>query len=220
MFKKAGITAGLIGLAAAGAALAHDEAGEKISRTLDLAGFDRIKVSGVYELDVRVGSDFSIQLSGHEDEMERVEATVKNGELHLGHKRGGWRDRNDNNDHGVEAIITMPSLTGLKVSGVVDGEIAGVDVDRFNISLSGVGDIHIAGECGDLDANVSGVGDLDARDLECRMVDVNVSGVGSAAVFASEEVDADISGMGDIDIYGSPKRVSKSSGMFSDINIH
>lgn len=219
MFKVAGIAAGVLGIGIACTALAHDE-GERFSRTLDLAGFDRIKVSGVYEIDVRVGSDFSIELSGYEDEMERVEATVKNGELNLGHKKRGWRERHDNNDHGVEAVITMPSLTGLKVSGVVDGEIAGVDVDRFNVSLSGVGDIRIAGECGDLDANVSGVGDLDARDLECRMADVNVSGVGSAAVFASEEVDANISGMGDIDVYGSPKRVHKSSGMFSDINVH
>ena len=110
MYKKAGITAGLIGLAAAGAALAHDDEGEKISRTLNLAGFDSIKVSGVYEIDVRVGSEFSIQLSGYEDEMERVEATVKNGELNLGHKKRGWRNRGDNNDHGVEAVITMPAM--------------------------------------------------------------------------------------------------------------
>ncbi len=219
MLKIAGITAGLIGLAAAGVALAHDDE-EKISRTLDLAGFDQIKVSGVYEIDVRVGSDFSVQLSGPADEMERVEATVKNGELNLGHKKRNWKSRHDNNDHGVEAVITMPSLTGLRVSGVVDGEVEGVDVDRFKISLSGVGDIRIAGECGDLDANVSGVGDLDARDLECREVDVSVSGVGSASVFAREAIDANISGMGDIDIYGSPSRVSKSNSMFADITVH
>lgn len=219
MQKITGITAGLLGLAIAGAALAHDDE-ERVSRTLDLAGFDRIKISGVYEIDVRVGSDFSIALSGPADEMERVEASVKNGELNLDRRKRRRGEHHDNNDHGVEAVITLPSLTGLKVSGVVDGQIAGVDTDHFKISLSGVGDIRIAGECGDLDANVSGVGDLDARELECRMADVNVSGVGSAAVFASEEIDADISGMGDIDVYGSPQQVSKSSGMFSDITIH
>lgn len=219
MRKITGITAGLLGFALAGAALADDDE-ERVSRTLDLGGFDRIKISGVYEIDVQVGSDFSIKLSGPVDEMDRVEASVQNGELNLDRRKRGFGERHDNNDHGVEAVITMPSLTALKVSGVVDGQIAGVDADHFKVSLSGVGDIRISGECGDLDADVSGVGDLDARDLECRMADVNVSGVGSAAVFASEEIDANISGMGDIDVYGSPQHVSKSSGMFSDITIH
>ncbi|WP_425407931.1 head GIN domain-containing protein [Hyphococcus sp.] len=220
MFEVSGIAAGFLALSLAGGAFAHDE-GDKISQTLDLSGFDKIKISGVYELDVRVGPEFSIELTGYEDEMERVEASVRNGELHLGHEKGSWRTRHkDNDDHGVEAVITMPSLTGLKVSGVVDGRIAGVDVERFDIQLSGVGDIHITGECGALDAQVSGVGDLDARELECRMADVQVSGVGSAAVFAREEVDANISGMGDIDVFGSPNRVNKSSGMFADITVH
>ncbi|WDI31806.1 DUF2807 domain-containing protein [Hyphococcus flavus] len=217
MMKVTGIAAGIFGLAIAGAALADDD--ERVSRTLDLEGFERIKISGVYEIDVRVGSDFSIELSGPADELDRVEASVRNGELGLGQKNRRWRGGRDN-DHGVEAVITMPSLSGLKVSGVVDGEISGVDIDRFDVSLSGVGDIRIAGECGMIDAKVSGVGDLDARELECREADINVSGVGSASVFASEAVDANISGMGDIDVYGSPSRVNKSDSMFSDITIH
>ena len=127
-----------------------------------------------------------------------------------------WRDRHQ----GVEASITLPNLEGLDISGVVDGEIEGVDTERFEIDLSGVGDLEMSGQCGFFDARVSGVGDLDAEKLECRSVEVRVSGVGSASVYAGDEVDARISGMGDIDVYGSPEKVSKRDSMFADITVH
>ncbi len=202
----------------AGAAFAKDS--ETIARNYDLSGFDSINVAGVYELDVRVGSDFSIALSGPAEEMERVEVSVKNGSLVLDQRKRLRGEKRRHNREGIEAVITMPSLTALKVSGVVDGQIAGVDAESFAVNISGVGDVRIEGQCGALDANLSGVGDLDAEGLECRSANVNVSGVGSAAVFASEEVDARVSGMGDIDVYGSPEKVSKSKGMFADVTVH
>lgn len=211
------LAAGALALMAAGAAFADDEI---VSRELDLSGFDRIAIAGVYELDVRVGPAFSIMLSGPAYEMDRVDAKVENGALVLDQRRWNKGEKNRNHRDGVEAVITMPSLTGLKISGVVEGHVSDVDAGRFDLNLSGVGDIAIDGECGELDAKVSGVGDLDARSLECRKADVNVSGVGSASVFASDEVDARISGMGDIEIYGKPEKVRKSKGMFSDITVH
>ncbi len=202
----------------AGAAFADDD--EHISKTYDLAGFDSIDIAGVYELDVRVGGDFSIALSGPAYEMNRVEVSVNDGVLELDQRKRQRGEKNRNHRDGVEAVITLPSLTGVNVSGVVDGKIAGVDADSFKVRISGVGDLSIAGECGSLDANLSGVGDLDAEGLECRTADVRVSGVGSASIFASEEVDARVSGMGDIDVYGSPEKVSKNKGMFADITVH
>ncbi len=204
--------------AAAGAALAHDE--DAVSKTYDMSGFDSITIAGVYELDVRVGSDFSVALSGPAYEMDRVEVSVKDGALVLDQRKRSKGGKNRNHRDGVEAVITLPSLTGLNVSGVVDGKIAGVDADQFKVKISGVGDVSIGGECGALEANLSGVGELNAKELVCRSADVSVSGVGSATVFASEEADARVSGMGEIDIYGSPENVTKSKGMFADITVH
>lgn len=197
-------------------------AGDKVTQTLDLSGFERISIAGVYELDVEVGPDYSISLTGRERALERVDASVKNGVLRLGQKErkkkriqlGGDRDG------GIDAVITMPSLSKLSVSGVVDGKIMGIDAETFEISVSGVGDVELEGECGAMEAEVSGVGDLEAEKLECRSVKVEVSGVGSASVYASEAVDAEVSGMGDIDVYGSPSDVQKDGGMFADVKVH
>lgn len=205
-------------LALTGAALADDDG--IVSRKLDLAGFDRISVAGVYELDVRVGPGFSIMLSGPAYEMDKVEASVENGALVLSQRKWKKGEKKRHDRDGVEAVITMPSLTGVNISGVVEGHVSDIDAGSFDLTLSGVGDIAIDGECGEFKARVSGVGDLDARRLECRKTDIDVSGVGDASVFASDEIDVKISGMGDIDVYGSPEKVRKSKGMFSDITVH
>ncbi|WP_375206613.1 head GIN domain-containing protein [Hyphococcus sp.] len=218
MMKKLILSGAAVMLAAGGAAFADDD--ETVTRTLDLGGFDAITVAGVYELDVRVGSDFSVELSGPAYEMDRVDASVKNGALVLDQRKRMRGEKNRNHRDGVEAVITLPSLTALNISGVVDGHVSDVDADSFSIKISGVGDLEVDGECGALDADLSGVGDLDAGGLECGAVDVKVSGVGSAIVFASEEVEARVSGMGDIDVYGSPQKVSKNKSMFADITVH
>ncbi len=216
--KALAVSALAIGVAVS----ATPAAAEKITRELDLSGFDRVEISGVYELSVRVGPDYSIKLFGQDDELERVEASVKDGVLKLDQRdrKRGEKRRWHNKREGIEATITLPSMIGLDVSGVVDGEITGIDSDHFDIDISGVGDMDLDGECGTFDADVSGVGDLEAQGLECRIVSVEVSGVGSASVYASEEVEAEVSGMGDIDIYGSPEKVRKENSMFADITVH
>ncbi|MEQ8935093.1 MAG: DUF2807 domain-containing protein, partial [Amphiplicatus sp.] len=141
-----------------------------ISRTYELADFDRIDLGGVFELDVTVGGDFAVEVSGSPEEMERVEARVENGELVLDlrdekHHRWG-------KDQSITARITMPALAAIDVSGVVDGEVRGVDSETFDVSISGVGDMDLSGVCGALTADVSGVGDLDAKDLKCATADI------------------------------------------------
>jgi len=221
MNKFALISVSILAIGVAGAALAKDDK-NIVTKDLDLSGFDRIDISGVYELDVEVGKDFSIELSGPDDEMNLVETSVKNGVLYLDQREAkrGERRRWNNNREGIDAKITLPSLVALDVSGVVEGSIANIDSEKFKLEISGVGDVELDGECGSFDADVSGVGDLDAEALECRSVSVKVSGVGDASVFARDEVDARVSGMGDIDVYGSPEKVSKSDSMFADITVH
>ena len=208
---------GVLSLCVAGAGLAGDK--KRVTTSYELSGFERIDIAGVYDVDVRVGPDYSITLTGYAEEMERVEASVRDSVLYLasadGKRRWGGGDNRE-----IEADITLPSLEGLNVSGVVEGAIEGVDAEQFSIDLSGVGDISLEGECGVLYADVSGVGDLEAEDLQCGSVFVEVSGVGSASVHAREKVSADVSGMGSIDVYGSPGDVSADSGMFADITVH
>lgn len=224
--------ASLAALAVSVNSFAHDTEDEKgdhaateknhhnhASRDFDYKNFDKIRVTGVYEIDVKVGGAFSVAISGPEKELERTDIRVDGNALVLSqkNKRKGWRKNRHNQT--VFATITLPVLSAVDVSGVVDGTFYGIKADDFEFSVSGVGDIDFAGECQSLTATISGVGDVDAKEFECADVSVKISGVGDASVYASSSVDARISGMGDIDVFGAPKEVRKSGGLFSDISI-
>jgi len=196
----------------------RDRAGDR-TVTFDYRDFDRIDAAGVFDLDVAVGGDYSITLSGPSEEIDRVRIEVVDGKLVLDRREGSDGRRIIRTRHGVDARVTLPALVGFDASGVVDADIEGVSAEAFRVAISGVGDVDISGECGSLDASVSGVGDLEAEDLRCRTVKVDVSGIGSASVYASEAVVARISGMGNIDVSGAPKSVEKDSGMFSKVNV-
>lgn len=224
-----GLIVGLVfavAIAAAGAYMAfgdlHDfgdrDKANDITRTYDLTGFDRIEIAGVYEFDVIVGRAFSIEISGAPDEMERVEVSVADGELVLDqtrrkNMRRKWRNR------GLDATITLPSLRAIDVSGIVAGDITGVEADEFDADFSGVGSVELEGTCGHLKADISGIGDFNARGLECRTADVSVSGIGDVDIYAEDEIALSVGGIGDVDIYGDPARVDRDTTLFTDVSV-
>lgn len=211
----------ILAVSAALAAMAPSaRAGEIVSRSYELRDFSAIEIGGAYQLDVEVGGDYGVTLTGPEDEMARAEAGVRDGALVLGSKKRLRGVKHHGDRDGVIAVVTMPALDRLSVSGVVDADISGVDAGAFKVNLSGVGEVTIEGRCGAIDARVSGVGELNARELECRRADVSLSGMGEASVYAREAAAAEVSGMGEINIYGSPKKVDKRGGYFAEITVH
>jgi hypothetical protein len=195
-------------------------AGEENSQRYEVQDFSAIEISGAYELEVDVGDDYSVVLTGSEEDLARTEVDVRHGALTLGSRKRAHRDKRHGDHDGVTARVTMPALDRLSVSGVVDADIRGVDAGVFKVNLSGVGEVTVAGRCRRLDARVSGVGELDARKLECADADVALSGMGEASVYARNSAKTEVSGMGEINVYGSPKTVNKRGGFFAEINVH
>ncbi|OFX04285.1 MAG: hypothetical protein A3E78_01140 [Alphaproteobacteria bacterium RIFCSPHIGHO2_12_FULL_63_12] len=211
---SAGLLAALV--ASATPAIAKDA----VTRTFALQDFSAIEISGAYELNVKVGGDYSVAITGRESDLARAEASVRGGALVLDTTKRLHRDKDHDGRDSLSATVTMPALDALKVSGVVDADISGVDAGAFEVNLSGVGEVNIAGRCQRFEARVSGVGELNAKPLECADVDIVLSGMGEASIYARDSAKAEVSGMGEINIYGSPKTIDKRGGFFSEISVH
>ncbi len=198
---------------------AHDDKshGADVTETYDFEGFERIALGGVYKMNVTVGPDYSITLSGDSQLMDDVNVYLDGSELNLDTKNNKKKRKQHNN--GITADITLPKLSALSVAGVASGDITGVDADDFDLSVSGVAEVNIDGTCKSLKARVSGVGELDARDFKCSNADVSLSGVGEMSVYASSSVDVRASGVGEVVVYGKPEDVKKSKAMFTKITI-
>lgn len=213
-----GTASAMVALVAAGAAYAHDSNPE-VEKTYDLAGFEEISIKGVYHIDVQVGQPFSIKASGSKKDMDKVEIYVEDGVLILDSKNNGPKSIKLNNNEGIDTVITLPSLEGLEIAGVASGNVRAIDADDFQLEFAGVGEMTLSGKCGDLDVDMAGIGELDARGLKCEDVNVDLAGMGEASVYASERVDADAAGMGEINVYGDPEVVQKSSAFMAKVHI-
>jgi hypothetical protein len=102
--------------------------------------------------------------------------------------------------------ITTPYLNDIEVSGANDVEVEGINETEFNVDLSGAGNIHLIGEVEKLRAELSGAGNINARELKAKEVLISVSGAASADVYATKYLDASVSGVGSIDYYGNPEK--------------
>lgn len=202
-----------VAIAAVSISQAHEveDNGPKVERSFDLTGFDAIDISGVYDVEIKVGDDYAIHLKGPEREMEYARVEVNGGRLELGQReKRRWGNRK-----GIDAYVTVPSLRALNVTGVSDVDVQGVQTARFDLDVSGVADIEITGNCETLNADITGVTDIDASDFTCEHGDIDMSGVGDLSVHTSLSVDADVSGVGDVVVYGRPESVEKSVSKYT-----
>lgn len=197
----------------------HQEAHDRVTQTFDFSDFDKISITGVYELDVDVGGDFSIVLSGSKKEMDNIVVDRKGDTLELGQKKK-TKTYDGKNRKGIQAKIGLPALNALQIAGVGTGKVYGVESETFDLEIGGVGELSIAGTCGALNADIAGVGDINTKGLKCKTAEVSLAGVGEMSAYASDTVDVSAAGVGSVDIYGGPKNVSKSKGFLSRVKIH
>jgi hypothetical protein len=87
-------------------------------------------------------------------------------------------------------------------------------------SISGSGDMRLAGRATTSTVSLVGSGDYTARNLQTSTTMIRLTGSGDAYVNASEKIDAALHGSGDIHCSGSPKNVSKSKSGSGDIYVN
>lgn len=177
-------------------------------------GFDQINVGGAFDLDVTVGPETKVVVSGDDNIVPLISTEVRNGTLHI------KSEESINPELDLRVEVQTPNLEGLDVSGACDVEIRGIRGDEFDLDLSGASDVVLLGETGTLKIDASGASDLSARDLKAQHVEIDLSGAGSVEVTATESIDADISGAASVDVWGSPGEVSQDVSGAGELELH
>ncbi len=182
--------------------------GTLITRTFDVAGFDRIALDGGFDVYVTVGGETDVTVTVDDNLAELFTAEVEAGALHLDWKKACRPDRKCRVD------VTLPELKGFTVNGAGDVGITGVRGARLELRINGAGDMEVSGSVDKLDLVVSGAGDVEAGELAAQDVEVRVSGAGDATVRAARSLDATVSGVGEITYLGDPaEKETRVSGV-------
>jgi hypothetical protein len=174
--------------------------------------FSKIDTKGAYDVEVKVGSDTSVTVSGDDNLLKLVETKVEDGTLTIS------TVKNVHPRKSLKVIVTTPSLDTFALHGAGDVNIAGIKGKSFTATLHGAGDFTASGEVTNLDATLKGAGDMNLYGLHAANVNATLNGAGDLSVWASKYLNAKMSGVGDLSYKGHPVKVDRDKSGVGDIN--
>lgn len=205
--------------------------GTMASETRSIEDFDRISLSSAGELIITQGSQPGLTVEAEENLLPYIVTEVRGRHLVIKTKPGiGFTTKKPIRYH-----LTVTSLRAINVSGAgsissdaFNGKdltitltgfgnvnLKNVQLDTFDINISGSGSVNIDGETRQLDVSISGAGGFNGPGFASEEARVKISGVGRAVVWAASRLETQISGMGGVSYYGSPRLIQNTAGIGS-----
>ena len=143
-----------------------------------LSDFDQIAISTVFNVTVKQGAEFLVEVTIDDDQQHRVDVTQSGSRLDIALGSGSG------DIHTLHASITMPVLERIDLDGVVVVTLKDFQQSQMTVNVAGVSVLQ-----GDalwidqLTANVSGVSVLNLGNVRpIDYADINVSGVSVATL--------------------------------------
>jgi len=176
------------------------------------ASFDSLDVNYAGSIEVRSQEQESLEISGDDNIIPVITTEVKNGTLYVRAIKG-YSPRTK-----LQIRVSTPNVKRFVFEGVGEANLSNIKNDRLEIVVTGVGSFSASGETKEVDITLSGVGNVDAKNLRAVNAKVNSNAVGSVALYVTGQLDIKSSGIGEINYYGNPKIVNKQAEGIGKIN--
>jgi len=190
------------------------------ARSYAIVDFSEVDLRGSDNVDVRVGSAFSVRAEGPTAELDKLVIDKVGGALRIGRKPAAsfW---GGDTYRSVKIFVTMPRIASAKLEGsgnlAIDsvegsrfsGESAGsgnmtidrLSVDAADLSSTGSGEIVTSGGTARrLTLSIAGSGDISAPHLKASAADVSIAGSGNVTADVAGPAKVSIVGSGDADL--------------------
>lgn len=177
--------------------------GKIATEARDLRDFRGIDVSGVFQVEVIAGRDFSVEIEADDNLLPLIQTEVRGGVLHID------SDGRVSTEHGLKVRVTAPDISDIDASGVARVNVTELKNSELRIDTSGASKINVSGETSRLTIDVSGASNIDAQGLKSENAFVDASGASNVSVFVTGELRSEASGASKIAYSGSPQNVEK-----------
>jgi len=168
-----------------------------------VGSFDSIDVGGALDADITVGSAQDVTVDGDDNVVPLVRTELEGHVLRL-RTKGSYHPQLPLIVH-----VTVPSLSGIAVSGAGHVRAQGIQGGDLALSVGGAGDVTAAGSAHQVTVDLSGAGSIDASALHAERATVKVGGAGSVDVYATQSLSATIAGAGHVRYDGHPAQIDK-----------
>ncbi|HET7729965.1 MAG TPA: head GIN domain-containing protein [Usitatibacter sp.] len=165
-------------------------------------GMTAVALAVPADLELVQGPQEGLTLTGDDNILRVIQTVVEDGVLRIRFRSGEEPVRTRSR---IRIRLEMRDIQGISVAGSGRITAAALAVPRLKVSLSGSGDVTLAGKAERLDANISGSGSLRAGRLETRHTWVSVAGSGDAELWARATLNASLAGSGTVRYFGDPK---------------
>ena len=181
--------------------------------------FTEVEISSAFEFEIQQSNSYNISVTADDNIMDYVQVSQDGQTLKIGLRTVRWFGPLT-----LRALVTMPQLSGLTVSGASRGDIydfsstedlditvsgasrvtGDITAGNVDFGISGASTIQLEGSANDIDANVSGASRLNLDNFTVNNADVNFSGASSGTVNLNGRLDANISGASRLWYIGEP----------------
>jgi CBS domain-containing protein len=184
------------------------------------ANFTRVEISSAFEFEIKQSGSYSINVTADDNVIDRVQISQDGQTLKItvGGAPTSFRSVT------LKALVTMPQLGGLAVSGAsrgtvsdfsstgavsiavsgasrVTGDITAGDIE---FDISGASTVQLEGSADDMVAVVSGACTFNLGDFTVNDADVNISGASTGTINLDGRLDANVSGASTLLYIGDP----------------
>jgi len=201
------------------------------NRTFAIDGFTGVDAAGPDDVDVRVGSGFSVRAEGDPKILDKLEIVREGDTLMVRRKSHGF-SWGGTSDHGAKIYITMPRMTAASTTGSGDMTVDHVDGEKFQAAITGAGDLRVGSigvqsvalsvtGSGNLSTSgtartgsfsITGSGDIETPKLSLGQASVNVMGSGGVTAAVNGPASVDVMGSGDVTLTGGAKCTTSKMG--------
>lgn len=188
--------------------------GKPVTKLLHLGGYSRVEVGSAFQVRIGRADDYAVNVTLDDNLLQYLEAEVNGDTLHL-----GLQDGNSYNDVTLKAVVVLPRLAAVQLSGACRGRLRGFNaLEPLRVGLSGDSSLRVVDLRSSVaDLELSGSSDLEGNwvmtrgsfglsgDSQVRLtgavgrlsLDVSGSSTCELARFRAERLEARLSGSSD-----------------------
>lgn len=201
--------------------------GNIITTERTVGEFEKISVSGSFDVTLLKGKEGTINIKASENLMAVIETVVEEGNLKIRFKKG----TNIRNSKTIQITVTFENINSVSLAGSgditsketiqaenLDLSLSGsgnfnlnVSSTNLNLKIAGSGNMNLSGKTETYNGSISGSGNINTPELTANTVNAKISGSGNIKVNALSEINAKTSGSGNIIYTGNPTIIKANS---------
>jgi len=185
--------------------------GSGVSKTesRSVSGYDSVEVHGALQVNIEVGPEASLTITGDDNIVPLIQTEVVGDELVI-RREGSIRPNTT-----LRIVVTTPELEGIEVNGASNASVSGIATESFEATAHGASKISLDGKTESLEIDAHGASRVEAEGLKTKHAEVDAAGASRVSLGELEKLDASLSGASRCTYAGDPTIDENLSGASS-----